>query len=280
MAEQPAKKDWSANQYLKFGNERTRAVYDLVSQVAPHVTATNPRIYDLGCGPANSTKVLLDTFPSATITGMDSSPDMLQMARSTLPFVEFEQGDLSIYSPSSSADLLFSNAVFHWLRSRTRIPTLTKLFANMKSGGVLAIQVPDNYYEGSHEVMREIACMHSKSWSKYFPESSVGNLEHPEHPDLDPIESPDAFYDALSPHAQSVNIWRTNYQHVLKDHAAIVEWVKATGLQPYLNRIEDGEAKDEFLKKYEQGLQERYRQLKDGKVLLGYPRLFVVAVKK
>ena len=48
MTEQFQKKDWSATQYLKFGNERTRAVYDLVSQVAPHITSPTPRIYDLG----------------------------------------------------------------------------------------------------------------------------------------------------------------------------------------------------------------------------------------
>jgi trans-aconitate 2-methyltransferase len=59
-----------------------------------------------------------------------------------------------------------------------------------------------------------------------------------------------------------------------------VEWVKSTGLQPYLHRISDEEAKSAFLAEYESKLKGAYPELADGKVLLGYPRLFVVAVQK
>lgn len=154
-----AKKDWNATLYLKFGNERTRPVYDAVNQITQHITTPNPRIYDLGCGPGNSTKVLLDAFPGANITGMDSSPDMISKARAALPDAEFELGDLATFAPKEGekVDLLFSNAVFHWLRSPTRIETLTRLFKTLKPGGVIAIQVPDNYDELSHSLMRDVA---------------------------------------------------------------------------------------------------------------------------
>jgi trans-aconitate 2-methyltransferase len=59
-----------------------------------------------------------------------------------------------------------------------------------------------------------------------------------------------------------------------------VEWVKSTGLQPYLHRIGDETAKTAFLTEYEKKLKHAYPELADGKVLLGYPRLFVVAVRK
>jgi trans-aconitate 2-methyltransferase len=77
-----------------------------------------------------------------------------------------------------------------------------------------------------------------------------------------------------------VNIWRTTYQHVLKDAGAIVEWVKGTGLQPYLHRITSSSAKEAFLSEYEKKLKDAYPELSDGSVLLAYPRLFVVAVRK
>lgn len=67
---------------------------------------------------------------------------------------------------------------------------------------------------------------------------------------------------------------------MLNDAHAIAEWVKGTGLQPYLQRMEDGEVKKAYLKEYEGRLEEAYPQLVDGKVLLGYPRLFVLAVRK
>ena len=279
MTSAPKKTDWSANQYLKFNNERTRAVYDLVSQVRPHIQSPNPRIFDLGCGPANSTQVLLDAFPDAQATGMDSSPDMLEKAKASMQTVEFVQGDLATFE-TPGADLLFSNAVFHWLRHAERIPTLVRLFQGLKPGGVLAIQVPDNYHAPSHSLMREVASKEGAPWSSSFAGANIGGLDDTSRPDLDPIETPNAFYDALIPHAESVNVWRTEYYHVLADAHAIVEWVKGTGLQPYLHRIGDGDAKNAFLAEYEKRLAEAYPKLADGKVLLGYPRLFLVAVKK
>lgn len=288
----PTKKDWSSTQYTKFLTQRTRPVHDLIAFLAPHIRTHEPRIYDLGCGPGNSTSALLSAFPNARVTGMDSSPDMLARATKEVPGVEFVQGDLASFEVAEAdgkgkdegegggADLIFSNAVFHWLRSPTRLPTLVRFFQALKPGGVLAIQVPDNYTEPSHRLMRETATMSGAVWAPFFADTRVGDVHDGARPDLDPIESPGEFYDALVPWASSVDVWRTSYQHVLKDAGAIVEWVKGTGLQPYLNRIEDEGAKKAFLEEYERRLKGEYRELVDGKVMLAYPRLFVVAVKK
>ncbi|KAF1959255.1 S-adenosyl-L-methionine-dependent methyltransferase [Byssothecium circinans] len=277
----PRKNDWSATQYLKFQTERTRAVTDLLTHTIPHIPSPNPRIFDLGCGPGNSTQALLTAFPAAEISALDSSPDMLAKASSMLPKVDFVEGDLATFEPGEDAHLLFSNAVFHWLRQDTRIPTLVRLFRGLKSGGVVAIQVPDNYNEASHRLMRDTALMAAQPWSKYFSDTRIGDLGDKRRPDLDFIEAPETFYNALIPYAEGVDIWRTEYRHVLKDAGAIVEWVTGTGLQPFLQRMgEDEEARRAFLRMYEEGLREAYGALKDGRVLLGYPRLFVVAVRK
>ncbi|PSN59541.1 S-adenosyl-L-methionine-dependent methyltransferase [Corynespora cassiicola Philippines] len=284
MALPTVKNDWSATQYLKFGNERTRPVYDMFSQVMPHLSskATPLKIYDLGCGPGNSTAVLSSAFPGATITGMDSSPDMLSKARAALPDLTFEHGDLATYQPAPDADLLFSNAVFHWLRSEQRLPTLKKLFAGLGTGAVVAVQVPDNYHAPSHTLMRETALQRGKKWTAYFEGAGVGVLGEKERPDLDPIEAAEVWYNALAPLAESVNVWRTEYYHPLADASAVVEWVRGTGLQPYLQRMgEDEEAKGEFLKEYERLIEGAYGGRREGGgVLLGYPRLFVVGVRK
>ncbi|KAF2105401.1 S-adenosyl-L-methionine-dependent methyltransferase [Lophiotrema nucula] len=285
MAENEQKKnDWSATQYLKFNTQRTRPVYDLVSQILPHIPlSSSTSIFDLGCGPGNSTKVLLDAFPTAKITGIDSSPDMLSKARSTLPSLAFRLGDVESWTlPSRAVDILFSNAVFHWLRSPSRIRVIAKLLGSLASGGVLAFQVPDNYHQPSHALMRSTATSPSQPWSPYFQNTNtrVGDIQDKKRPDLDPIEAPTEYYDALAPLSSSVNIWRTEYQHVLPDAGGIVEWVKGTGLQPYLHQITDEEAKEDFLAEYERRLSEVYKPLGDGRVMLGYPRLFVVAVRK
>jgi trans-aconitate 2-methyltransferase len=279
---------WQPANYMKFGNERTRPVYDLISQVLPHIPSSNSplTIYDLGCGPGNSTQALLSFFPTAHITGLDSSREMISAAQnSSWPAssnVEFAEGDISTFTPPPATDLVFSNAVFHWLRSSERLPALVKILQGLKSGAVLAFQVPDNYDEPSHRLMRDIATLPSTPWTPFFQNTRIGDISDSSRPDLDPIEAIPDIYDAfLSGGAASISVWRTEYQHALAGPGSIVEWVRTTGLRPFLDRTGDEEGvRRQFLEAYEEAVGREYRELKDGRVLLRYPRLFCVVVKK
>lgn len=259
-------KDWSATQYLKFEKDRTRPARDLLAQVP---LASPRRVVDLGCGPGNSTALLRERYPSAALTGMDSSPDMLKKARATLPDVTFEEGDMATYTPApaGTVDLLYSNAAFQWLGSDARMSSYKRLLESLPSGGVLALQVPDNYTEPSHSNMRSIA--QRGPWA--------GILE-PLKPARERMESPQEIYDGLKSLCEEVNIWHSFYYHVLDDHAAVVEWVKGTGLRPFLDPL-DEEMRTGFLKEYLSAIKDAYPSSGDGKVILRFPRLFVVATK-
>lgn len=258
-------KDWSAAQYLKFEEERTRPSRDLLSQV-PLKAPTS--IIDLGCGPGNSTAVLAHRFPEAQIQGIDSSADMIEKAKKTLPNVEFSLGDLTTYVPKGPADLLFSNAVFHWLPQKERINIIANLIKSQRSGGVFAFQVPDNFSEPSHAAMRFVA--EQEPWA-----ATLSSL----HPELPQFQSPQELYNQLQPLCSSINIWHTYYYHILEDHQAIVEWVKGTGLKPFIDPLSEKE-RESFLEAYLSRLQDVYPSAYDGKVFLRYPRLFMVAVRK
>lgn len=263
--------DWSPEQYLLFRKARNRAVYDLIAFLGPDC---NPgHITDLGCGPGNSTEILAARFPAAKVTGVDSSPAMLTKARATLPRVDFVQEDVRTYAPDPETDLLFSNAVFHWLRTEERIPTIARLLRALPEGAIMALQVPDNHGEPSHRAMRETASSPGP-WQPYFAE-----LPPDQRADLDPIEPDMEYYNALRPHCTELEIWTTRYQHALDDHGAIVEWVRGTGLQPFVNVLPEGEVRDGFLSEYRKRLEGEYPRAGDGRVLLAYPRRFVVAVR-
>lgn len=255
--------DWSATQYLKFEDERTQPARDLLLRVP---LAAPKTIVDLGCGPGNSTAVLESRYPSAQLLGIDSSPDMIRKARATLPHREFIVGGLESYTPPSSVDLFYCNAVMQWLKKDERFEVVKKLMKTQASGGVFALQVPDNLSEPSHVLMRETAS--NGPWASTL--AGVGR---------DSFQSPQEIYDLLKPTCSRVDIFHTSYYHALEDHRAIVEWVKGTGLRPYLDPLQPQE-KDGFLREYLRRLQEAYPVSCDKRVLLRYPRLFVVAVKK
>ncbi|KAH6847830.1 S-adenosyl-L-methionine-dependent methyltransferase [Chaetomium sp. MPI-CAGE-AT-0009] len=270
----PEGSDWSPDQYLFFRDARNRPIHDLIAFLGPNYSPTS--IIDLGCGPGNSTEILTTRFPGATISGVDSSPAMLTKARSTLPHTTFTQADLHTYTPPPGVDLLFSNAVFHWLRQADRMATLTRLLRTLREGsGVLAFQVPDNHGEPTHRAMREAAAA-AGPWRRYFEA-----LPPDQRPDLDPIEPLIEYYDLLKPLCRAVETWTTRYVHVLEaGHAGIVEWVRGTGLQPFLGALPaEGGVREAFLEEYRGRLEREYPLTADGRVLLEYPRRFVVAFR-
>ena len=260
-----ASSDWNSKQYLKFENERTIPVRDLLAKVS---LQSPSKVIDLGCGPGNSTAVLAERYPNATIVGMDSSPDMLNKARSVLPNLEFVQADLNTYEPPKDADLLFSNAVFHWVAKDARISTMQRLLRTVKPGGILAIQMPDTDKMPTHDVMRDVA--RGEPWAKLMEEKNPGLAGLP------PVEE---FYRHLNQLCDKLNIWKTTYTHVMKDHEAIVEWVKGTGLRPYLDLLKEQD-QDLFVSRYLARLKQSDYYVKiDNKVLLHYSRMFIVAIR-
>ena len=94
---------WSAEQYRKFEDERTRPASDLLARVP---LAGPARVADLGCGPGNSTELLAERWPGAEIIGVDSDPDMLAAARRRLPDRSFVAADLASWQPAEPFDLL------------------------------------------------------------------------------------------------------------------------------------------------------------------------------
>ena len=254
--------DWNAALYRRFEAERTRPARDLLDRVA---LAAPRLVVDLGCGPGNSTALLVDRFPHAEVAGLDTSDAMLADARARLPACRFTKADIAAWRPERPPDLVYANAALQWVGDHEHL--IPRLFAALAPGGVLAFQMPDNRDEDSHRLMREVASL--PPWSAHLGGAAASRTK------ILPLA---AYYDLLAPSADGVDAWRTAYQHPLASADAIVDWVSATGLRPFVDPLPDA-ARAGFLAEYGRRIGEAYPPRADGKRLLAFPRLFVVARK-
>jgi trans-aconitate 2-methyltransferase len=110
---------------------------------------------DIGCGPGNSTELLVNRFPEANITGLDQSPGMLAAAKLRLPHVDFEQIDLTHWRPSRPYDVTFASASLQWLPDHELL--FSRLASLLTVGGCLAVQMPDTLQEPIRALMRMLS---------------------------------------------------------------------------------------------------------------------------
>ncbi len=252
--------DWRPEDYLRFNDERSRPARDLVARIplkAPEL------VYDLGCGPENSTALLHEAYPRAKLVGLDTSKTMLAKARKDLPQVQFVEADIAAWPGDPNADLVYANASFQWVPDHVSV--LLRLLKGLKTRGVLALQMPDNLNEPSHRLMRETAA--TGPWAQALGHAA-GSREV--------IRTPNEYYTLLKPHCRSLDIWHTAYTHVLDGVQGIVDFVSTTGLRPYLDPLDEA-MRGKFIDAYRAELAKAYPEVPDGKVLMRFPRIFLVA---
>ncbi len=254
--------DWNPGLYLKFEAERTRAARDLLAQVP---LASARTVYDLGCGPGNGVELLAARFPGARIVGIDNSETMLAQGRIRAPGAIFLHQDIATWRPDRPADLIFANAALHFLPGHQEL--FPRLAAFLAPGGCLAVQMPDVTREASHAWMRMVAA--DGPWaSRLVPIAKTRPL----------IADAESYYSWLRPACSGLDVWTTTYVHPLDGAEGIADWFAGSALQPFLELLDEGE-RNAFLKQYRAGLADSYPLQPDGKALLFYPRLFIVATR-
>ncbi|HEY2069265.1 MAG TPA: trans-aconitate 2-methyltransferase [Rhizomicrobium sp.] len=250
---------WDPKTYLGFAGERTRPAAELLARVtteAPHHVA------DLGCGPGNSTALLAARWPDADLEGVDNSAEMLHEARTSGFKARWTQADVATWAPRAPCDVLFSNATLQWLPDHAAL--LPHLMTHVAEDGVFAFQVPRNFDEPCHVLIREVA--NSGPWA-----AKLKNVR-----DWWNVLEPEAYFTVLEPNARSIDIWETCYVQVLDGEDAVFRWMSGTGLRPFANAL-DGAERDAFLAEYKRRVALAYPRRASGKTLYPFQRLFAVA---
>jgi trans-aconitate 2-methyltransferase len=250
---------WDAGQYLRFGGERARPFFDLVAQVG----APDPRyVADLGCGPGNLTAALAQRWPDAIVAGVDSSPEMIAAARAgaAQPNLSFTLGDVWDWRPEQPLDVLVCNAVLQWVPGHDEL--VLRWADLLAPGGWLAFQLPGNFDQPSHEIVKEMAL--SPHWRALLAGARLNRQAG------DPAD----YVTLLARPGFEVDAWETSYLHILHGENPVLEWTRGSTLRPVLSAL-DAEQADAFLREYGERLRAAYQPHPFGTVF-PFRRVFTV----
>lgn len=256
---------WDPSQYLRFADHRLRPAIDLLARVPLDAPAA---IVDLGCGPGTSTWLLRDRWPLTSLSGIDDSKQMLAKAEAAwgdLPPAHWIEADLNTWQPSAPLDLVFTNAALQWLPGHATL--MPRLLSFLKPGGVLAVQMPRNGAAMSHAGQRVV--VESGPWrDRLLPRLREA-----------PVAEPSFYYDLLAPACASIDLWESEFTHVLQGEDAVLQWTRGSSLRPLLDGLAPDE-KIEFEARFRALLAPAYPRRADGTTLYPFRRLFFVAVRR
>jgi trans-aconitate 2-methyltransferase len=290
---------WDAALYLRFGGERARPFFDLLARVGAELPGY---VVDMGCGPGNLTALLAERWPAATVCGVDSSPEMIEAARALAaespqakvaspqlkaassqlkagstsrppapsgsgpvatnhaPGLSFMLDDIRFWKPQSLPDVIISNAVLQWVPGHREL--LVRWADQLARGGWMAFQVPANFDQPSHAIMREMAA--AARWRPLLRDVELNRQS------ADPAD----YADLLARAGLEVDAWETTYVHILQGEDPVLEWYKGTGLRPVLTALDADQARD-FLAEYGTRVREAYPPSSFG-TLFPFRRVFAV----
>jgi trans-aconitate 2-methyltransferase len=274
---------WDPGTYLRFGDERGRPFFDLLSRVQEDEPGF---VVDLGCGPGNLTAVLAERWPGARVLGVDSSPEMIEAARAeagaadavaaeagaaqaaapgagAVPAgrLEFRLANIRTWQPEQPVDVITCNAVLQWIPGHQEL--LTSWVRWLTPGGWLAFQLPGNFDQPSHTILRDLAS--APRWKPLLGGATLNRQ----------AGEPGGYLALLAGAGCEVDAWETTYLHVLHGEDAVVDWYRGSGLRPVLAALTPALAED-FLAEYRDRIRAAYPAAPYGTVL-PFRRVFVVA---
>lgn len=258
---------WNPDQYLQYEDVRLRPALELLARVG--VGAPGLAV-DLGCGTGNTSRLLAARWPGAKVIGVDRDSAMLAKARSAEGggAIEWVECDLGGWQPDAPPDVIYSNAALHWLDNHATL--FPRLLSELRAGGLLAVQMPDNFRAASHRVLFDLA--ESARWRE-----ALGK-----HVRRAPVATAESYFEWLFPYARQIDIWATEYLQVLPPRAdgehPVVAWMRGSALTPFLEAMA-GKDQEALLGELRKGIGYAYPPRGNGEVLFPFRRIFIVAAR-
>jgi trans-aconitate 2-methyltransferase len=190
---------------------------------------------------------------------------MLAAAAKTDDSVQWNLGDAADWTPAEKFDIVFSNAMLQWLPDHSSV--VPRLFAAVAPGGALAVQLPAHLHSPLHQEILAVA--NEPAWREATRDArgAIGTYDA------------SFYYDLLCGVAERIDLWETEYSHVMNGPVDIITWIRATGLRPFLNALKSDDERQQFESLLRARVTESYPSRRDGRVLFPFRRLFFIAYR-
>jgi len=158
---------WDALDYQKSSAAQLKLGRELIAKLG---LKGSEHVLDIGCGDGKVTAEIAARLPQGSVTGIDSSQEMIGLARRTfapdefsnLRFIHLDARELNFHS---EFDIVFSNAVLHWISDHRSV--LKGIYTSLKTPGRLLLQMGGrgNVSDVTKTVLGIIA---QPEWSPFF----------------------------------------------------------------------------------------------------------------
>ena len=258
---------WDAHEYEKHSQGQQKWARELIQKISLKGTE---KILDLGCGDGKVTAEISKIVSEGSIIGVDNSAGMIQLATDRHPSeiysnLSFQEMDAKNLDFNDRFDLIFSNAVLHWVKDQK--PVIKGMFKSLKQGGRILIQMGGKgNASGIVDVLSELRV--EKRWYSYFNRFSF------------PFYFPGADeYEALLTDC-GFKLNRIELIPKKKDHVGIESlkgWIRTTWL-PYTQRVPEKE-REKFIDIVSKKYVEKYSASSESIINVQMVRLEVEAEK-
>ena len=167
MAEQPKNYAWNAADYAKHSSSQYKWANELIPKLK---LSGSEAVLDIGCGDGKVTVVLAKSLPSGYVVGIDSSEDMVTLARRNFPQdaypnLAFQRMDALALTFQEKFDRVFSNAALHWIIDQQSV--LHGVQRSLKRGGRLLFQMGGK--GNAQEILLVLdELLREKTWKQFF----------------------------------------------------------------------------------------------------------------
>jgi trans-aconitate 2-methyltransferase len=246
-------REWDAEVYDRVADPQFEWAQEVIGRLELRGDET---VLDAGCGSGRVTAMLLERVPEGRLVGIDGSTSMVAMAREALgDRVEIREGDLAELDLHEEFDLVYSNAVFHWIADHENL--FARLQAALRPGGRLVAQCGGHGNVASFvEVVIQVAA--DPRFGEHF-EDMEGIWNFPTAEDTEDVIKGAGFED--------VRCW-LQPKHVQPTEP--IPFLRTVTLGPHLQRLPQ-ELQDPFVDRIAEGMGEP--------LVLDYVRLNIEARK-